>query len=248
MRWIFFSLIVGNVALAAYWYVSLQERAVSAEQVSVSKRGVSAGLTLLRELPLKTQASSPASSVESVRIKKSESSPGISNNSESAEGSPALLLCVLVGSFADESSASVFLEKLSAYGVAAQMKNLLVSSAVGFWLHLPPADSRKTLLRRLSELQRQGIDSYIIPDGDLAYGISLGMFSEESRAEKLKNAIEQLGYFPEIAEVPREKRELWVFMTKQESLKIGDESWSDMLSEQEFLQKQQNLCSDVASV
>ena len=156
-------------------------------------------------------------------------------------------LCTLIGSFSTRDKAASFIRKLAVVGVDAKVKNLLVSSTVGFWLHLPPQPSRKEVLRRLSELQRQGIDSYIIPDGDLANGISLGMFSDQKRADTLKKRIGSLGYKPEILSVPREKRELWVFLSHSESVKISAERWLELLSGKDLLQKQQNLCSDVAS-
>jgi cell division septation protein DedD len=154
---------------------------------------------------------------------------------------------VRVGTFANMAGAKYFVEKLAAKGVRSEVKNVLVSMTVGFWLHLPPLSSKKALRRRLAELQRQGIDSYTIPDGELANGISLGMFSSRQRAKSLQKSISQLGYRPEIAEVPREKREPWVFVLEGEEQKISDQMWFEWLSVKELAKKQEILCSDVAS-
>lgn len=238
MRWIFFSLLLVNVAVFAY----MQWEHVRGEPVSVVNEGVSdisrqaedaPSLTLLSELK------GFRGPVESIRI--------VGDGDQNTASGVARSLCTLVGPFSNRRKAETFVDRLLVIGVESKVKNLLVSSAVGFWLHLPPQSSRKEVLRRLSELQRQGIDSYVIPDGDLANGISLGMFSEQSRANFLKEKIVNLGYQPEILSVPREKRELWVFLFRSESAKISEKKWFELLSGKELLQKQQNLCSGVAS-
>ncbi|MFT5419391.1 MAG: hypothetical protein ACI9D5_000126 [Candidatus Endobugula sp.] len=242
MRWIFFTILVANIAIFSYLYFvpqGHQPALVSAGTVSALADGAGvAPLVLVSELASKRQP------VESIRLK----SRGRQVLGSAVAARPtSRSLCTLIGAFSTQSKADYFVERVAAWGVDAKVKNLLVSTTVGFWLHLPPLASRKELLRRLSELQRQGVDSYVIPDGRLANGISLGLFSEETRAKTLKNSIAKLGYQPKIAEVPREKREVWVFLLQGESAKITDEKWSELLSGKDLLQKQQNLCSDVAS-
>lgn len=258
MRWIFYSLLLGNVAFFAYSYwpslFFTPERApISSVEVNVEQSKASVeSLVLLGELAqLNSQTKKVTvqkQAIETIRLKQTvvDSEGVISVKPEVEVLSRSL--CTLVGAFPSEAAANSFVQDLAAMGVASKVKNVLVSSAVGFWLHLPPLSSRKELLLRIAELQRQGIDSYVIPDGDLENGISLGMFSEEKRAVTLKNNIEQLGYQPKIAEVPREKRELWILLLPKESTKISDERWLTLLSAKELLQKQQNLCSDVASL
>lgn len=234
VRLIFYTLLMANLGLLGYLLVDdyALDAAPEAVAQSSSSHGVVGALVLLAEL-----GESPASSIGAVSGRADVEQGGVSSRS----------LCTLVGAFSTRDNAARFTNKLAALGVESKVKNLLVSSTVGFWLHLPPQPSRKEVLRRLSELQRQGVDSYIIPDGDLANGISLGMFSDRSRAETLKKKISGLGYGPEILSVPREKRELWVFLSQSESLKISTDRWLDLLSGKDLLQKQQNLCSDVAS-
>jgi hypothetical protein len=254
MRWIFFTLLVANIATFSYLYFVPQGHRpslVNARLVDtpVDSAGV-ASLVLVNEQASKQQP------IESIRLKRRAKQVvglpvvvgSVDDSAVEVDTRPtSRSLCTLVGAFSGQSKADYFVEKLAVWGVEAKVKNLLVSTTVGFWLYLPPLASRKELLRRLSELQRQGVDSYVIPDGRLANGISLGLFSEETRAESLKNSIAKLGYQPEIAEVPREKREVWIFLLKGESAKITDEKWSELLSGKDLLQKQQNLCSDVAS-
>jgi hypothetical protein len=240
MRWIFFTLVMLNVALFAYvWQVHHNALDVLVSTQVVDEKV--ATLTLLDEIAERKP-------VETIRLKKQRDQIIVAQEEGEGQSQPiSRSLCTLVGSFAKQDKADVFVARLLSMGVKAKVKNLLVSTTVGYWLHLPPLASRKELLRRLSELRRQGVDSYIIPDGDLANGISLGMFSEKQRAKGLQDNIAHLGYQPKIIEVPREKREVWVFLMQGESAKISEESWSELLSGKDLLQKQQNLCSDVAS-
>jgi len=238
MRWVFFSLLVINalIFLEAKGLTNFLSSQVVEDVVSTSNGKVGQSLVLLSEVEQQSRK------VDTIRL-------NVEREAESSLPAQALSrsLCTLIGSFSSVDKANRFVDILAAKGVDAKVRNLLVSSTVGFWLHLSPLVSRKEVLRRLSELQRQGVDSYIIPDGDLANGISLGMFSDQKRALSLKSSIEQLGYQPEIAEVPREKREVWVFLNQSESVKISAEQWLELISGRELLQKQQNLCSDVAS-
>ena len=241
MRLIFWTLLILNLGFFAFW--QYQQRVIVDRQLSDVSEEVSLPngvqrLELLEEFQRKNQR------LESVRLLATDSSAGKEQDAMPVSRS----VCTFVGAFPDQAQAEYFVKRLAVWGAKSAVKNVLVSSTVGYWLHLPPLSSRKELLRRLSELQRQGVDSYIIPDGDLENGISLGMFSERQRAEILKNRMSRLGYQPEIAEVPREKKELWVFLASEESIKIDADRWSELLSGKELLQKQQNLCSDVASL
>jgi len=178
MRWIFFSLLMVNVVVfaGAQWRLLVDNGAKGSDvSHAVFQEPILASLTLLSELD------SVSGEIESIRIADSDVSEDTSGVNRSQ--------CTLVGPFTNKNKAKTFVEQLSVLGVESKVKNLLVSSSVGFWLYLPSQSSRKEVLRRLSELQRQGVDSYIIPDGDLANGISLGMFSQRSRADFLKEKI-----------------------------------------------------------
>jgi len=248
MRFIFLTLLIVNVGFAVYLYrfVSSESKAISSVS-SASLPQVSNTLVLLSEVEKKQI-------VETVRLREpvnvvAPTSDLISVSSlvESDKANVEADACVRVGAFTTMSEAEYFVERLSEGGVKSTVKNVLVSTTVGFWLYLPPLPSGKELRRRLAELQRQGVDSYAIPDGELANGISLGMFSGQQRAQNLQKSISRLGYSPKIAEVPRERRELWVFLLKGEEQKVSDEMWFKWLSVNNSPKKQEILCSDVAS-
>ncbi len=238
MRCICCSLLAANLVLLAY-IISEPDQKNSSHDAGVvmdsRDRVKGTTLVLLSELVDDKRQVEPVEAVRLGRVKPE-------NGALSSRA-----LCTLVGSFTDIAKARLFVERLAVFDIQSKVKHLLVSNTVGYWLHLPPLGSRKELLQRLGDLQRQGVDSYIIPDGELENGISLGMFSESDRAKALQSKVAELGHQTEILEVPREKREIWVFLQQRESTKINQTQWSELISGKDLLQKQQNLCSDVAS-
>lgn len=237
MRWIVASLVVLNIAVFVYFQLfAKKESSDSIVKPAVPVLGSIESVVLLSEV----KGSVP---VESIKV-------------ESPTVRPEMLpkpfeidepLCTLVGSFKRLLKAEYFVERLQSLGLSAEVKNLVVDSQPGYWLHLPPEKSRKEALRRLSELQRRGIDSYVIPSGNLANGISLGMFSSKERADSMMSSVSAQGYKPQIVDVPREQKEIWAFLPQGEAAKLSDERWSELLSSEEYIQKRQNVCSDVAS-
>jgi hypothetical protein len=232
MRWIVISLLVINVGVFVYAQFFRVDTKKAEPMPAVVKSNSAAAPTSIRLLIEAKVSAADIQSIAAVPTTQTAKRPS---------------LCTLVGPFSRLLLAEYFLEKLQALDVSSEIRSIVVISQSGFWLHLLPEKSRKDALRRLSELQTRGIDSYVIPDGNLANGISLGMFSDQFRAEAMKEAIQEQGYKPKIIDVPREQKELWVFLSEGESEKIGDEKWLNLISAEDLLQKRQNVCSDVAS-
>ncbi len=234
MRWIVISLLVVNVAIFIYAQFFLaKEKNIEQATVAIdsNSKASSASIKLLIE------AKSLAADIQSI------AAVPIAPTVKPVRPP----LCTLVGPFPRLLSAEYFLEKLQSLGASSEIRSIVVVSEPGYWLHLLPEKSRKEALRRLSELQARGIDSYVIPDGNLANGISLGMFSDKARALVMEKDIEEQGYKPKIVGVPREQKELWVFLPEGEAAKIGDEKWLKMISTENLLEKRQNVCTDLAS-
>jgi hypothetical protein len=64
----------------------------------------------------------------------------------------------------------------------------------GHWVYLAPFESKEQAEEAVSQLQDSGVeDYYIIPSGDLANAVSLGIFAQEERALNRKQKVESLG-------------------------------------------------------
>ena len=229
MRWVMASLLIVNIVVFVYFLLFSKVEPFDVAATTKDESHI-ASIKLLSEIE-------SGSSLAAVRTSLSRE-----------VDSPAIIepICTLVGSFEKESKAESFVERLLGLGLEAEVKNILVEGDPRYWLHLPPEASRKEALRRLSELQVKGIDSYVIPSGSLANGVSLGMFSKKDRAEVMFKKVEKQGYSPQIASVPRETKEIWVFLKQGEAAKLTRKRWAELLSSGDYIQKRQNLCADVA--
>lgn len=84
----------------------------------------------------------------------------------------------------DDGRARALREALSATGASVELQR--AEPATSFMVYLPPAGSQADAQRRLADLRRAGVaDVYLIPDGPLRFGISLGVFRQEEGARAL---------------------------------------------------------------
>lgn len=267
MRAIFITLVVINLVLLAVFWLREPEPVVSPSAAPVVPSESVGQLTLLSELPdggaslgaagggaaLSGGGSSDdgGSEVSDVRHELSsevEVNQWVaSREAEGTRGDDGRAVCTLVGPFKERLAAEYFVERLGALDVVSSVEMLEVPGDPGFWVYQAPEVSRKAALRRLHELQAKGIDSYVIPKGDLENGISFGLFSDRKRAEEQLEVVQSSGYEADIRTVARSFEEVWVSMAGGEAEKISSEHWFELLNREEDLEKRQNFCPDVAS-
>jgi cell division septation protein DedD len=232
MRWIFWTLLLGNLLVGAWWIAPWRAPApVPVQLAPVTDTSHAEPFRLLSEMkPEELASRSPAQPVL-----------------EPAPTDTPQALCVMVGAFADEVRAQDFIARLAVLDVAAFLNPVDLSVGEGYWVYLEPLVSREESRRRLAELQDRGVDSYIIPKGELENGISLGMFTKRDLAELRLKELVDLGINAKIQEIKRSYREIWVMLGVQEEQKIATETWQKILKEPIPLQQRQNLCTDIAS-
>lgn len=156
-------------------------------------------------------------------------------------------LCTLIGSFEKVLRAEYFVERLEALDVEAAVQEVEIPGEIGFWVYLSSLDSRKEAFNKLRELQSKGIDSYVIPRGELENGISFGMFSQEKLANQRLAYMKEQGYTAELKEVERSYKETWVILQPGEGQQLDQESWQAVLATESNLERRQNYCPAVAS-
>lgn len=235
MRAIFFTLVAANlVALVVLW---LQGGAADAPATAAAYQ--SAPTTARLQLLGEQQAGKPRPEAPAPERQRVASEPAVSDRSPPQ--------CTLVGPFKQHLPAEYFAEHLQALDVVANVVLLEVPGKPNYWVYQKPESSRKAALRRLHELQAKGIDSFVIPKGDLENGISFGVFSETKRAETRAAEIRALGYAAEVRPRPRTFEEIWVSMSSVEAAKVARESWLELLNRESGLEKRENFCPAVAS-
>ncbi|TPD48937.1 MULTISPECIES: hypothetical protein [Thalassolituus] len=189
MRWIVYSLIVINLGIAGYFITRPTEDSIARTQDGNLGQGKT--LVLLSE---KQSGNLPVSQ-------------------QPVRPDPGKKLCYALGPYLDDLSARVAQARsleLGLTGLISQHKVPNLKDAE-FWVHVRPLPSRGEAMTLLRKLQARSVDSYIITQGDLADGISLGLFRQKSSADALQKKVTGLG-FEDVAirEVGSTTTEFWV--------------------------------------
>lgn len=201
MRWILLLLLLLN----AFYYVWHQQQApLRAKEVAPADAYQAAR----KDIRLLSEAEAPSSRGES------------SLSVEAASSGAAV--CLFLGSFEEETRAKVVEQRLLSLDIQADVRGVDAAAGVEYWVYLPPLASRQASLRQLRELQARRIDSYIITEGELANGISLGIFPRNDSASSVMQRLRDVGYEPQIRELSRAHRSFWVRVAPQ-SRRLADE-------------------------
>ncbi len=123
-----------------------------------------------------------------------------------------LPLCLLLGPIEKESSARAVAGILAGHALVASVYTTSVQLAPEYWVYLAPFLDRSIALDELKDMQAKQVDSYLITQGELRNGISLGFFRNADTAQDLQLRRRKQGYEALIKEVARSKSEYWVLI------------------------------------
>ena len=127
------------------------------------------------------------------------------------DGGPATTRCMTVGPFRELSVAGTIASTLRNAGLEPAAREVQAQIWVGHWVHLPPAGSRAAAVEVVEKLRGDGVsDIYIEGAGPMRHAISLGLFSDLSRAETRAGKVRQLGVRPQIRDRYRDGVQHWV--------------------------------------
>lgn len=223
MRWVFLLLLVLNL----FYYVWHQQQAplrVKEVEPMALYQGGQQGLRLLDAADrAKVRPELPQGPVQSVGE-----------------------TCLFLGGFQQEDGARQVEQRLMALDIRAEVRSVDAAAGLDYWVYLAPLASRQASLRQLKELQARKIDSYIITQGDLANGISLGIFPRSDSAESVMQRLRDAGYEPLLRELPRAQRSFWVRIAP-ESRRLADDAVPQLVSDFKGLQHQIMPCESVAT-
>ena len=162
------------------------------------------------------------------------------------------LNCFTIGSFStiDDASSLIAAMGEKAYAATVSLGGEPLSSQ--YRVFIPPASSRRIAtitLDGLSESLRAAdmvSEIYLITRGMLENGIALGVFSERVDAETARIAVQELGYVPEIEEIPRSTGEIQVQLQVLEQNVQENPAWLDLTVGRPDLSITENLCETIA--
>ncbi|WP_166263146.1 SPOR domain-containing protein [Marinobacter caseinilyticus] len=155
------------------------------------------------QAPVSTAASPPAVADSSSDEPEPEAVP-VAVPIENPEPAPAML-CVELGWFEDESSAMVAAESLGVTGKVREVRAVERPDQPFHWVIIPPASSREAANERFRSVQKRGIDSYLVTQGDQENAISLGLFESRAAAERVLARRKNQGINATLASFPRNR-------------------------------------------
>ncbi|WP_339081132.1 SPOR domain-containing protein [Pseudomonas sp. TMP9] len=221
MRWMFLWLVVLNL----FYYVWHQQQA----PLRVTEI---APLTMAQD------------SKRDIRLLSESSAPP---KREAAEVQPIEAVCLFLGSFELMANAAALEQRLLSLDIQSRVQSMDAAAGVDYWVYLPPLASRQASLRQLRELQARKINSYIITQGDLANGVSLGIFPRSDSAQSVMQRLRDAGYEPSLRELTRAHRSFWVRISPQ-SRRLADDALLERLAlDFKGLEQQLMPCEGVAS-
>lgn len=123
--------------------------------------------------------------------------------------------CLSVGPFIDLASSAQTATLLKAKGFDPRQRAEQGQVSAGYWVYVSGLASQAEADRALVTLERSGIkDARVMPEtADAGRRLSLGLYSERSRAERRAQAVRQAGLSAEIAERKLPGTLYWVDLT-----------------------------------
>ena len=223
------------------WNLELIPGSRSGQQVVVRNASQQApqSLILLSELdelpPLRSQAAAGLGS---------ETPEQDAEDTQQLAPDKGPLACMALGSFADMDSSNDLAQTLEGQGFQT---NVEISEEIDseYRVYMPPFNSDAAARQTLANLLESGIDSFIINDGDLARGISLGVFTQQASAYRLQEELAAQGYASGIQEIIRSNTEFWVLVRSASAADL-EALWGSLSAVGNSLIRSENLCEIVA--
>jgi len=235
LRWWVLGLLLCNVIYFAWQRQSIP---VQASALSVQP---AQGMRLV----LLSEAREASNEKAQPNMEGQQSAPGQSESNPA--GPPSVPVCHMIGPFKEKVSARQVKDRLAAMNISVNTYRLNIPGKPDYWVHLGPLRSRKEALDLLRELHSKNIDSFLITEGELVNGISLGFFTREELAQAILKQRRDQGYDAKIREVPRFSEELWTVFAEGQYNKFSDEHWQQLRAGTQDLELRKNFCDAIAS-
>lgn len=246
MKYIFYTLLVGNIAYftySRYWlelneliYPSISMQEAASETTAIEKSREKK-LTLLQEREINSVK-------ETHRVVESPEIDPVIEPEVEVEDILAPI-CKAIGPFVDMKLGQDMIAQLATLNLHVILQ--AIDKAYGesdYRLMVSPAGSLKDAYKRHRDLKSNNIESFVITKGPLKAGISLGIFSTKAAAENARANIPDLGFSLELVETPRIGKEYWVIPSKGPALIVSDSLWDSLADEHPDLRHQLMGCID----
>lgn len=218
MKWIILTLLLLNLGLGGYQYWQTTQPEVQDATPSAAR---------LNNLAIDQSTRDELAELERTVV---------------AEPAVEPLQCVRISGVAAEDQADIIRSRLQALEVTTEMSVREEILRSDYWVVVGPFDTDQQGRDRLAQLQADGIESFLINQGRLAGGISLGLFSSDSNARTRASELAGQDIEARVERVDR-TRDTWVLTIDAESARqISNTALDAIVSEFEGASFQRLRC------
>ncbi len=151
--------------------------------------------------------------------------------------------CYTLGPMMSEKALEKLRSRIEGQGYRVTTRAIEQQETAGYWVYLPPYESRKQALEIAAELARKGIkDYYVVTDQEFRNAVSLGLFSDKARANRRMAHIRTLGYQPRKMVRYRDRTYRWLDYDEASDNPLSEEVWSDLGSSKQKVQRLDRSC------
>ena len=225
MKWVILGLVLTNVAFFG-WRLSQDQ-----EMVVTDSAPPAAGVAMVNRLLLVSEVESGVlrrrrelPSQQAAQPLQPQSSEQLAGKREEAASVPLARVlalppvadreCYTLGPLENEDDISALGAWFNAQGSQATLRSDERREVTSTWVFLPPLASREAADARVREMQAANIDDiYVIPRGDMANAISLGLFSQSDTLQRRVSQLEDRGFTPSVLPRYRTATASWFDVT-----------------------------------
>ena len=161
-------------------------------------------------------------------------------------------ICSIVSGFATVDDANGFISLAKSLNLAGLLNLTGGALPSQYRVFLPPEPNRLLATRKLDsvsatvEAAQLQVETYLITRGPLSEGVGLGVFLDAEEADLVQSQLSELGYMPEIEEIPRSMGEIQVLLRSLNSNQAEDPEWLELSDDRPDLTRTENLCETIA--
>lgn len=156
-------------------------------------------------------------------------------------------LCVTLGRFNSAAEAEQLRQRLLALGIGAEVQIKDVVVGTDYWLVMPIIGGERHAVLQLSALQEQGLDSFLITQGEMAGQLSLGVFSQEDYAQLRREQLLALGHEVRVHALSKKEQQFVVEVDSEARRLVDQAMLSRLRVDFPSLQHQYQACAGVAN-
>jgi hypothetical protein len=153
----------------------------------------------------------------------------------------------MIGPFHEKISAHQVKDRLTAMPMRVDLYQISVPAKPVYWVYLGPLRSHQEAQDQHRQLLEKNIESFIITEGPLLNGVSLGFFTMADSAQTLLRQRREQGYDAKLREVARTTPEIWAVFADGEFNRFSDAAWERVRAGTQGIELRKSLCNVIAS-